>query len=281
MTDHRILLLDPFKNLVNAYQMILEEEAYFIDTALGLTDAFRLLDERKYSVLITEYIPPFESTEDMIKKLKANSPQTYIIIVTNATINEETYGKIFEIGVDDLIFKPYSPSKILVHIKKRMKKNEEFLKARDLEKRLSIKPLSDQTAPALFNPTDFKRCFRREFKKARRHHRPFSLFLIKIPTQEKTDGRLEDPCMELADILRENLREEDVIGRENGNFGVLLPETDQIGSQALEKRISRLFLTHPVLQTLSLRSFSYPEEFAVPESLRVVIEEIDKERFSN
>jgi PleD family two-component response regulator len=278
MTDHRILLVDPFKNLVNAYQMILEEETYFVDTALGITEAYRFLEKREYSVLITEYIPPFKLTEDMIKKLKENSPETYIIIVTNTAINEETYEKIFEIGVDDLIFKPYSPSKILVHIKKGLKKREEFLKERDIERKSYRKPFSDQTPLVLFNPDNFKGYFRKEFKKSRRHHRPFSLLLISIPGQEKTDDRLKDSYVELADILRKNLREEDVIGRENGNFGVLLPETDQIGSQALEKRISCLFQTHPALQTLSLKSFTYPDKFVLPESLRGVIEKIDKEQ---
>jgi PleD family two-component response regulator len=278
MTDHWILLIDPFKNLVNAYQMILEEETYSVDTALDLVEAYRLLEKGKYSVIITEYIPPFESTEDMIKKLKRNSPETYIIIVTNAAINEETYEKIFDIGVDDLVFKPYSPSKVLVHIKKGLKKREEFLKERDIENKFLMKPLSDQTDHPLFNPVYFKRCFRKEFKKARRHHRPFSLLLIKIPTQERADDRFREPYKELANFLRKNLREEDIIGRENGDFGVLLPETDQIGSQALENRIFRLLQAHPALQALSLKSLTYPEKFVVPESLRVVIEEIDRER---
>jgi len=35
MTSDWILLLDPFKNLLNAYRMILEEEKYSVETALN------------------------------------------------------------------------------------------------------------------------------------------------------------------------------------------------------------------------------------------------------
>jgi DNA-binding NtrC family response regulator len=42
MTHHRILLIDPSKNLLNAYRMVLEEEKYSVETALNLKDAYQL-----------------------------------------------------------------------------------------------------------------------------------------------------------------------------------------------------------------------------------------------
>jgi len=62
MSDNRILLVDPFKNLLNAYRIILEEEKYLVETASSLRDAYELLYKGQYSVIITEYIPPFETT---------------------------------------------------------------------------------------------------------------------------------------------------------------------------------------------------------------------------
>jgi hypothetical protein len=78
-----------------------------------------------------------------------------------------------------------------------------------------------------------------------------------------------------------------VVGRENGNFGILLPETDQVGSGALVNRLSHLIQNHPafdsdefmkpIVEALSFQAFTYPERFAIPDSLRAVLEEIDKE----
>ena len=97
MPDHWILLIDPFKNLLNAYRFILEEENYSVETALNLKDAYELFKIREYSVIITEYIPPFETTDRMIQSMKKKAPETFIIIVSNAAVDEKTYEKLFTI----------------------------------------------------------------------------------------------------------------------------------------------------------------------------------------
>jgi hypothetical protein len=78
-----------------------------------------------------------------------------------------------------------------------------------------------------------------------------------------------------------------MIGKNNGNIGIILPETDQTGSEALMRRLLNLIHAHPqfksnevltsYIQTLSFQSFTYPDQFSVPESLKVVLEEVDKE----
>jgi len=284
MPENAILLFDPSKNLVNAYRMLLEGEKYLVETALNLKHAQHLVEIRQYSVIITEYMLPFETMDQMIELVKKNSPETYLIMVTDAIIDDETYEKLFAIGVDDLILKPYSPQKILVHIKKGLKQRELILKKQELEKR-AIPDLTTQEF--FFNTIYFKKYVKQELKRAKRHQRPLSLLLIEIPEKGKMGQRFEDFCLELAKIIRKSIREEDMVGRHNGDLGILLPETDHIGSQALMKRLDDLVQTHPmfhsdnvlmpVIKTLSFHSFTYPDEFGVPESLKAVVEEIDRE----
>jgi hypothetical protein len=91
----------------------------------------------------------------------------------------------------------------------------------------------------------------------------------------------------MAKILRTYIREEDIVGRENGSFEVLLPETDQVGSKALLRRLSNLIRIHPPFQSdealksflpnLSFQTFTYPEMLDVPQSLSLVFEDIDRE----
>jgi diguanylate cyclase (GGDEF)-like protein len=284
MPKDAILLFDPFKNLVNAYRMLLEGEKYSVETALNLRDAHHLVEFGQYSVIITEYMPPFETMDEMIQFVKKNSPETYLIMVTNAIIDDETYEKLFTIGVDDLILKPYSPQKVLVHIKKGLKQRALILKKQELEKQSLLDPTAQQF---VLNSIYFKRYLRQELKRAKRHQHTLSILLIEVPEKGKIGHRFDDFCLELARIIRKYLREEDMVGRYDGHFGILLPETDDTGTQALVKRLSSLIQTHPtfdsdrvlmpIVKTLSFHSFTYPNEFGIPETLRAVVEEINKE----
>jgi len=287
MTSNWILLLDPFKNLLNAYRMIMEEEKYFVETALNLKEAYQLFGKRQYSVIITEYSPPFEATDEMIQWVKKNAPETYIIIVTNASIDEKMYDKLFTIGVDDFIPKPYSPERILVHVKKGLKQRDLILRQQKLERLSFLEPFAQEIQEVIFNAVFFKRCLRQELKRARRHHHPFSLLLIQVPGKGKIDSRFDRCYMDLVKIVKRHTREEDMIGKNNGEIGIILPETDQTGSEALVQRLLNLIQGDPQfksdevlrshIQALSFQSFTYPDQFSVPEPLKAVLEEVDKE----
>jgi len=266
--------------------VILEEEEYSVETASNLEEAYLLFKTRRYSVIITEYVPPFQATHTMIQYVKKEAPETYIIILTNAIIDEQTYKKLFEVGVDDFILKPYSPEKVLVHISKGLKQRDLVVKSREFEREGLLDPIAQETREFVFSPGYFRRCLRQELKRAQRHHQRLSLLLIEIPDKEKLGERFEGFCVKLVKILRSHTREEDMVGRQNGNFGILLPQTDQMGSEALEQRLSKLIQTHPpfesdeslkpIVQTLSFQSFTYPERFLLPDPLKAVIEEINK-----
>jgi DNA-binding response OmpR family regulator len=282
MSDNRILLVDPFKNLLNAYRIILEDEKYLVETASSLKDAYGLLYEGQYSVIITEYIPPFETTEYMIQWVKGKSAETYIIMVSNAFVDERTYERLFAIGLDDFILKPYSPDKVLVHIKKGLRQRDLMIKMKEFERLSVLEPVTKEIRGFIFNEIYLKTCLRQEIKKAKRHHRLFSLLLIQMPTEEKMGDRFYNFYVELVRIFRKYTREEDMVGKNNGEIGIILPETDQIGSQALIQRLLNLIHTDPQFssddvwkayaQTLSFQSFTYPDQFAIPESLKAVLE---------
>lgn len=281
-----ILLVDPFKNLLNAYRMILEGEKYGVDTAGNLEEVYAQFDTREYSTVIIEYFPPYEDTLQIIRWMKEKRPEGYILMVTNITIGEADYGKLFSLGLDDLILKPYSPEKILVHIQKGLRQRELILRKQELEKQNVFDPCSPKVKKSIFNQEFFQRCLRQEMKRAKRHGHSLSIVLVKVPAEEKKDP-FDNFCNEMARILRSYVREEDIVGRENGSFEILLPETDQAGSRALLQRLSSLIEKYPpfnsddalksFLQTLSLQAFTYPEILGLPKSLSLVLEDIDRD----
>jgi diguanylate cyclase (GGDEF)-like protein len=227
----------------------------------------------------------------MIQWLKHRSPETYMIMVTHSDIDKTTYEALFEIGIDDLIFKPCPPDRILVHIRKGMRQRNLIHQKQVAEDQSLLDPLAIQIQQPIFNPAYFRKCLRQELKRAKRHQHPLSLLLIKIPSEAMMSERFGLFCQEMARLVRTYTREEDMVGRQNGNFGILLPDTDQAGSQALLNRLTRLIENEqsfqsdqsmkPYTETLSFQSFTYPEEFLVPESLMSVLEEINKEYSHN
>lgn len=287
MQPHRILLIDPFRNLINAYRIILEEEKYFVESALNLEDAYQILKKRQSSVIITEYIPPFETTDYLIQWVKKNTPEVYIIMVTNASIDDKTYEKLFSFGIDDFILKPYSPKRILVHIKKGLKQREMIIHARNLERLSVLEPIAHDLQTTFFNMTFFKRCLRQEIKKAKRHHRPLSLLLLQLPNKDAIGEQYHQFYMDLVRIIKNSTREEDLLGKDNGDIGIILPETDQFGSEALIQRLTNLIRKHPsfkvekalamCVQNLNFQSFTYPNQFTLPKTLSTVLEGLDRE----
>jgi len=282
-----ILLIDPYKEILNAYRMILGEEKYVVETSKDLDEAFQRLSVRQYSVIITEYFAQFDEIYNIILWVKQHSPETYMIMVSNKIIEESKYETLFNIGLDEFILKPFPPEKILVHIRKGIKQRELILKNKELEKQSFLDPLAQQVQDYIFKPIYFKKCLKQEIKKARRHRRPISLLILQIQEREKIGDRFEKFCMELAKIIRVFIREEDLFSRDNGTFIILLPETDDVGSRVLAGRLSNLIQSHlpfqsdevlkPIAQALSFQIFTYPDNFAIPKSLVPVVEDINKE----
>ena len=283
MPEHSILLIDPFKNLLHAYRMFLEGEGYQVETAGDLAEAFERFASRRYSVILTEYFQPFEETANMIQWVKTNSPEAYLMVVTEATIDDSTYQKLFATGLDDLIPKPFSPEKILALIKKGLERREILLKNQELETQSLLDPILQKMDSFVFNSVYFKKNLRQEWKRAKRHNHFLSLLLVRIPEKERVGARFEGFYVELAKVLRDFVREEDFVGRENGSFGVILPETDQLGSKALMERLIQCIQNNPVFQSddvfkpvvenLSIQSYTFPEEFGLPGPLMAALEE--------
>lgn len=284
MSEEWILLIDPFRNLRNAYRIILEGESYSVDTAMNIQEALDHFSTREYSVVMTEYFPPFEHTQPIIEGLRKDHPETYIMMVTNQTLDELTYDRLFSAGLDDLILKPYSPGKILVHLRKGLRQRELLFKKREAERRSFI---DTTTGEFIFNADYFRKSLRQEVKRATRHQHPLSMLIVSLKAGKKENVQFEGFNKELARILRRYTREEDIIGRENGGFEILLPETDQNGSHAVMRRLSGLVHTNAIFQSnelfrtfvnsLSIQSVTYPHEFSLSASMTNVVEEIKRE----
>lgn len=173
-----------------------------------------------------------------------------------------------------------------MHIKKGLKYRELVLKNQKLEKQVIFDYFVQQMPKEILNQFFFRKRLRQELKRAKRHRHPLSLLMLQIPLREKIGELFDFFYDELAKILLKFTREEDIIGRGNGDVEVLLPETDKDGSKVVLQRLSGLIQTHqafcshdilgPIVQGLSFQAFTYPENFEKATFLKDLIDEIER-----
>jgi PleD family two-component response regulator len=286
-----ICLIDPFENVLNIYRIILEEKGYEVDTAYSLEQALHLCSCRSYSVIITEYFFPLEKMFDFISSIKKTVPETYHILSTSELIEDSNYKAMFDAGLDDFLVKPYGQEILLAHIEKGFLRQEIFIENQKNEKRFYIDSNEQEASQEIFSSFYFKKLLRQEIKKAKRHQEPVSFIFVKLPSEDKMGNQFGPFYIELIKLLRKSLREEDLMGRENGNLGIILEKTDETGSQNLGRRLSTLIHNHPSFQSshwlhdiiheLSFQYYTFPHQNNIPEFLTPLFKEMGEESLSH
>ncbi len=281
-SENSLLLVDPYKNLLHAYRILFEQVGLLVETAVNLEEARRSLKDKEYALIMADlFLPDFEGL-NFWEEIKKGHPETYLILMTDTSVDEEGYERILNSGVDELIIKPFSPEKLLVHIRRGLQHRASILKQK---KMALLDPICESPDLSVLNQDYFKKCFRQELKRARRHQDPLSLVIIKANTFDTERDGKKDFLKELAQLLRSSTREEDVIGRENGGFGILLYKTGHEGSRVLEQRLANLIQNHrpfqserlqSLVENLEIQSFTYPELWKIPEPFSRIASDLNQ-----
>jgi len=285
-SENSLLLVDPYQNLLHAYRILFEQVGLPVETAGNLEEAQRSLKDKEYALVMAELFLPDLKGLHFWQETKISYPETYLILMTDAQVDEEGYERIFNSGADDLIIKPFPPEKLLVHVRRGLQHRASILRQKKMAQLTLLDPICVAQDLIILNHDYFKRCFRQEMKRARRHQDPLSLVIIKAETVGlERDGK-KDFLTEMAQLLSRSTREEDVIGRENGGFGILLYKTGHEGSRVLEQRLSNLIQNHrpfqserlqSLVENLQIQSFTYPEQWKVPEPFSRIASDLIQE----
>jgi DNA-binding NtrC family response regulator len=137
MSKDTILILDKDFNTQWTLKTLLESEKYIALAVDSIDRALQNFQEFEVSGLITEYQIDHANTPEVIRELKKNFPELYVMMLTHENIGEKEYKKIMSLGIDDFFLKPVSIEKILIHLKKGLKQRKIFLQKKRLEKKLN------------------------------------------------------------------------------------------------------------------------------------------------
>ncbi len=137
MPKETILILDKDFHTQWTLRTILESERYIVLAVDTIERALSNFQEFEVSGLITEDRIDHANIPEIIRELKRDFPELYVMMLTAENLEEKEYKKIMNSGIDDLFLKPISTEKILIHLKKGLRHRKVLLQKRRLEQRLS------------------------------------------------------------------------------------------------------------------------------------------------
>jgi DNA-binding response OmpR family regulator len=137
MSRETILILDREFHDQRTLKTLLEGEKYIVLGVDTIDRALQNFKEFEVSGLITEYRMDHTLTYEVIRGLKKNFPELYVMMVTDENLEEKEYKKVMRSGIDDFFLKPVSGERILTHLKKGLRQRKILLQKRRLEQKLN------------------------------------------------------------------------------------------------------------------------------------------------
>ncbi len=292
MVREHILLIDEDSNLLTCLKSLLEGRNFEVETARDRNQALSCLSRKSFSLVITEYLLEHTDTRDIIHRFKTTSPETHIIVVTGAVIDDILHEELVDLGVSDLLIKPYPIEGMVIAVKKTLRTRQMALGVKRLRKQLHatrtrfreasggylLDRLTGSPECQIYNDRYLRDQFDRELRRARRHNRDLSLLLLSLSSLEKAKGvdlrKTDQYLIEMAKVVRKNIRAEDTVARRHKGFALILPETESKGTESVKQRLEGLitghlpFLSDPqfkkLSRQLSFSSYTYPEQIEIP-----------------
>jgi len=234
-------------------------------------DGFKTLLNKDIDLILCDLMMPGMDGFKFLSMKKAR-PEFNDIPVIMLTGAEDVKLKIkgLEQGASDYITKPFDPGELIARVRGHYKIRalQEELKAsnRRLEELSNTDGLTK-----LYNRRYFMELLELEFQRAQRYQSRFAFVMIDIDNFKSfndTYGHLmgDKILYEIAQILQENLRVNDVVGRYGGEeFALFAPETDLKGAlvvaERYRKRIEDFILVvenKRLKVTISLGVANYP-----------------------
>src|SRR3990172_13096497 len=113
MTGRRILVVEDEESLRRVTQVQLEQAGYRVATAADGCETLKILEKGPQDLVIADLMMPRLSGLELLKRIRADYPETIVILVT-AFATVENAVEAMKIGAYDYITKPVHPDALLL-----------------------------------------------------------------------------------------------------------------------------------------------------------------------
>lgn len=121
-TNHaKILVVEDERLLLKTIAFKLQKEGFQVETAGDGKEALEKVKGFQPKLVVSDVMMPFVNGLELVKKLKDSHPEGIKVILLTSLGQEETVMKAFDLGADDFMTKPFSPTELTLRIKRLLK----------------------------------------------------------------------------------------------------------------------------------------------------------------
>jgi two-component system cell cycle response regulator len=236
-TKNSILIVDDDEKLLDIFKTALSLEGYRCETAGSAEYALELINKIPFDILLTDIKMPGATGFELTEKAKKIRPDMAVIIMT-AYIEEFAYNGALEVGASDFIKKPFTTKELIARIQ-HVKRQEE------------IRALSfTDDLTGLYNRRGFFTLVEQQLKLFKRQKKGIYMLYADVDNLKEINDILghkegDMALIDVADILRKNYREADIIARIGGDEFVVIPvETTGDNIDIISSRLQKSLKLH-------------------------------------
>lgn len=229
-----VIIVDDDEKLLEIFKTALSLEGYQCETASSAESALELINKTSFDIMLTDIrIPGIEGFE-LTHKAKKIIPDMAVIIMT-AYAEEFSYDNAIEAGASDFIKKPFTLNELMARI--------QHVK---LQEKVRTMAVTDELT-GLYNRRGFFSLVEKLLQLCKREKKGIFMLYTDLDGLKKindTFGHKEGDMalIDIANILRNNYRESDIIARIGGDEFVVIPigtteDSAKIATSRLQKSI--------------------------------------------
>ena len=126
MAEVNILVVDDEEIVLESCERALASQGYSVSKAQSVEQAISLFQKKLFDVVIVDLVMPKKGGMELLKYIKGNYPQSQVIMITGySSIN--TAVESIKLGAYDYLAKPFSPSELVVTVKKALEERGKVL----------------------------------------------------------------------------------------------------------------------------------------------------------
>ncbi|BCW98930.1 MAG: diguanylate cyclase response regulator [Armatimonadota bacterium] len=245
-----VLIVDDTEEIRRLVRIGLKSAGYNTVEASSGQEALFVIETVRPDIMVLDVMMPQMTGFEVLREMKLRFPDLDIPVIM-LTAKTETDDKVegFEAGAQDYMTKPFEPRELAARVKVLLRSKQERERLRIAAEGLQALSTTDELTK-LHNRRHLMSRVSEAIAQHIRHGGPVSLLLFDIDrfkSVNDTYGHVagDDLLRELADVLRPNIREEDVLARYGGEeFVMLLPSIPVDSAVMTAERVRELVAMH-------------------------------------
>jgi two-component system cell cycle response regulator len=260
----RVLVADDNRLTRDRMSAILRGQGHLVETCEDGQQAVELIGKGGIDLVLLDIMMPRLSGLDACRIIKSLTTETFLPVVL-VTVKTDSQSRVegLRFGADDYIAKPFDETELCARVEAMLRIKRLHDQVAEAKRRLEEVSEHD-TLTGAYNYRHLHSRLSVEFKRAERQQTPLACVLLDIDGLQAINDRQGQAVGDAlirstADLIRQCIRETDVLARFGGDeFVILMPGTHFAGSLAVAERLLRENQTRKTPIFFSLGIAFYP-----------------------